>query len=101
KTTDPRRAAEGYKRDIAEALRVGYDVPAPIPAAKRRFLKARVVLFIDQQGRIKKYEFTERHSNVLFMSSLEKLLRSIKLPKPPNALRRQVARSGVEVIFSP
>ncbi|MEM7675892.1 MAG: hypothetical protein AAF449_07805 [Myxococcota bacterium] len=100
-TTDPARAAAGYKRDIAEALRVGYEVPAPIPAAQRRFLKARVVLFIDRRGRIKKYEFTERHSNVLFMSSLEKLLRSIKLPEPPKALRRQVARSGVEVIFSP
>ena len=95
------RAAVGYQRDVTAALTSKYVVPATIPSAQRRFLKARVVLFIDRSGRITKYEFAERHGNKLFMSALEKLLKTIKLPEPPRVLRRQVARDGIEVIFSP
>ena len=100
-TTDPNQAAQGYQREVAAALKAVYVVPAPIPSAQRRFLKARVVLFIDRNGRIKKYDFAERHSNKLFMSALEKLLKTVKLPKPPASLRRQVANDGIVVIFSP
>lgn len=100
-TTDPSKAAEGYIRALTEALDQAYDIPAAIPAAQRPFLKARVVLFIDRNGRITKFEFIERHSNKLFMSALENLLRTIRLPRPPAALRRRMARSGVEINFSP
>ena len=100
-TTDPSKAAEGYQRAVAAAIKSEYVVPAPIPAAQRRFLKATVVLFIDRRGRITKYRFDERHGNKLFMSALEKLLKTIKLPEPPRALRRRVANEGVVVIFSP
>ena len=100
-TSDPSRAAEGYQREVAAALKSAYVVPAPIPAAQRRFLKATVVLFIDRRGRITRFEFAERHGNKLFMSALEKLLKTIKLPEPPRVLRSRVAREGVVVIFSP
>ena len=101
RSTDPAKAAQGYQRAVAAALKDAYVVPAPIPAAQRRFLKATVVLFIDRNGSITKYDFAERHGNKLFMSALEKLLSTLKLPKPPRALRRQVANQGVVVIFDP
>ena len=101
RSTDSARAAEGYQRAVAAALKEAYVVPAPIPAAQRRFLKATVVLFIDRNGRITKFDFAERHGNKLFMSALEKLLTTLQLPKPPRSLRRQVSNDGVVVIFDP
>ena len=99
-TTDPAKALQGYGAAVKAAMQEAYAIPAAIPSAQRRFLKATVVLYIDRRGRITKYNFAERHSNQLFMSALEKLLKTIKLPAPPASLRRRMATEGIDVIFS-
>jgi type IV secretory pathway VirB10-like protein len=98
-TTDATNAATGYQRDVGRVLQASYAVPEAIPASQRQFLKARVVLFIEKNGRISNYEFTEKHPNGLFMGALERLLNNITLPPPPAELAKQVKEDGIEILF--
>lgn len=100
KTTDG-NAAAGYQREIMVALQQSYKLPETIPPSQRGFLKARVVLFIEPDGRIARFEFIETHPNTNFMSALETLLRTIKLPRPPPSQAAVLKEAGVEVIFRP
>lgn len=100
-TTDPTNAAAGYQLEIGQVLQANYRLPQAIPASQRQFLRASVVLFIERNGRIARYEFVERHPNTLFMGALEQLLSSITLPPPPKDLASQVKEGGIEVIFRP
>lgn len=100
-TTDATNAATGYHRDIVRALKEQYRVPEVIPASQRQFLKARVVLFIEKNGQISAHEFVERHPNKIFMSALETMLKSVKLPPPPKDLARAMRDDGVEILFTP
>lgn len=100
-TTDSTNAAAGYYRDVVKALQANYKVPTVIPASQRQFLKARVVLFIERNGRVRDFQFVESHPNKVFMSALERLLKSIVLPPPPAAQAGQVKDTGIEIIFRP
>lgn len=100
-TTDAANAATGYLRDITRALQASYRLPEAIPSSQRQFLRARVVLYIERDGRIREFDFVERHPNGLFMSALETLLKSIVLPKPPPTEAGRVDSDGIEVIFRP
>lgn len=100
-TTDATNAAAGYDRAITEAMQRSYRLPEAIPANQRQFLKARVALFIDSDGSVKRYEFIEKHPNEIFMGALESLLKSIKLPPPPASRAREVRDTGVEILFRP
>jgi outer membrane biosynthesis protein TonB len=100
-TTDPTKAAQGYMKAIISTLKGNYRLPETIPASQRQFLRASVVLFIDRDGSILRYEFTQRHPNELFMAALDSLLKSIKLPPPPAAQAQSLHDTGIEVIFKP
>jgi len=100
-TTDKAHAAAGYHRDIVKTLKSHYRVPTVISPSQRRFLKARVVLFIEANGRISKFEFIESHSNKVFMRALDSLLRTVQLPPPPRKQAQVYRRDGVEIIFRP
>ena len=99
-TTDASHAAAGYQGAIIRAIKAKYRLPEAIPAAKRPFLKARVVLYIEKDGHVSRFEFVEAHPDTLFMGALETLLRSMTLPPPPPALAETCA-NGVEVVFAP
>ncbi len=101
-TTDPSRAAEGYYQELKAALLARYTVPSTIPSAQRRFLKAKIILYILPSGRVKNHKIVEAHSNKFFMSALVKLLtdKDLQLPAPPRVLRRQVENDGVELVFA-
>lgn len=98
-TTDPNAAATGYQKQVTVSLQSQYRLPETIPASQRRFLKADVVLFIDRDGSIARYEFAERHPNEAFMAALEVLLKSIRLPAPPPALAAEMRDTGMLVKF--
>jgi len=100
-TTDSANAAAGYHRDIVKTLKSQYRVPTVISPSQRRFLKARVVLFIEANGRISKFEFIESHPNKVFMRALDSLLKTVRLPPPPRKQALIYRRDGVEIIFRP
>jgi colicin import membrane protein len=100
-TTDNANAAAGYTRAIIKTLQSNYRLPETIPAGQRSFLKAKVLLYIERDGTISKYDFEEKHPNEIFMGALESLLKSIKLPPPPPAQADAYREGGVLVIFRP
>lgn len=100
-TTDSTNAARAYEAQLAAVLKSRYQMPATIPPSQRRFLEARVALFIDGRGRVTRYEFVERHANMAFMSALEGLLKTVELPAPPLELAPEYASKGVEIHFKP
>jgi len=100
-TTDATNAAAGYQAAIARTLSAKYRLPQSIPASQRQFLKARVVLWIEPNGRVSQFDFLERHPNRPFMVALESLLKSITLPPPPKDLAGAYRDDGVEIIFRP
>lgn len=100
-TTDRANAAAGYQRAIIKALKTAYRLPETIPASQRQFLKAQVLLFIERDGSISKFEFVESHPNEIFMGALDSLLRAIKLPPPPASEAASLKEAGVLVRFTP
>ncbi len=100
-TASAANAASGYVAQVGRALKENYRLPETIPSGQRQFLNARVVLYLERDGRIARFEFLEKHPNQLFIGALEALLTSLKLPPPPRELARQYADSGLEVVFKP
>ena len=100
-TTDATNAAQGYVAQVGRALRANYKLPETIPASQRQFLNARVVLYVERDGRIASYEFLESHPNKAFTGALEALLKTIQLPPPPRELAQSFRQSGLEVVFKP
>lgn len=100
-TTDATNAAQGYAAAILRTLKANYKLPDTIPAGQRQFLKARVVLFVERDGRIREFEFIEEHPNKLFMGALETMLKTLQLPSPPKDIEGAMRETGIEVIFKP
>ncbi len=100
-TTDTTNAAAGYVAEIGRALQSNYRLPEAIPASQRKFLKARVLLYIEPNGKIREFAFVEEHPNQLFMSALDSLLKTVQLPAPPAAEAKRFQNDGVEVVFRP
>lgn len=100
-TTDASSAATGYTRAVMAAIQSAYSLPETIPASQRQFLNAQVLIFVERDGTIARFEFVERHPNNIFMSALETTLRSVRLPPPPAALAQSFRDAGVLVRFRP
>jgi outer membrane biosynthesis protein TonB len=100
-TSDTSNAAAGYIAEIGRALQSNYRLPEAIPASQRKFLKARVLLFIEPNGKVREFSFVEAHPNNLFMGALESLLKTVHLPPPPKAEAKRFQNEGVEVVFRP
>lgn len=99
-TTDLNLAAEGYLAEVSQVLRRAYKLPDTIPRAERRFLTAEVKVYIESDGRIRRFQFVKKHPNAAFMSALESLLKAIKLPPPPPKLATRFKR-GQLLEFTP
>ncbi|MEQ8276374.1 MAG: TonB C-terminal domain-containing protein [Deltaproteobacteria bacterium] len=96
-----KNAATKYQAEIARTLKSKYVLPTTIPASQRRFLSAEVVLFIERNGTISRYEIVKAHPNQAFMASVETMLKRTKLPPPPRELADQYLDTGVGVRFKP
>ena len=99
-TTDPARAARGYEALVAASLKQAYQLPEMLKS-QQQFLSAEFMLYIESDGRISRHELVKRHPNELFMSALESLLKSHRLPAPPRELARRYRDEGVLVRFKP
>lgn len=98
--SDATFAANAYEAKVKAALDEAYELPLAVQA-QSRFLNAQVAIFIDRSGRIARYEFIRRHDSKPFMSALERMLKTIKLPPPPAELASTYRKNGLEIHFSP
>jgi colicin import membrane protein/protein TonB len=93
--------AEGdqYQAQVIRALRQNYRLPATLSDAERISLTATVVVHVEADGRISRYEFEQRSSNPSFDDALERAVRDTRLPAPPADQREALRRSGLRVVF--
>jgi colicin import membrane protein/protein TonB len=98
---DAERAEEGdrYLALIDRELRANYRVPATISDRERIQLQAIVVLFVEPDGKVSRWRFESRSGNGAFDDALERTLRQLRLPPPPDAQRELLRRTGVAVNF--
>jgi hypothetical protein len=100
-TTDPTNAAKGYAAEVAAIIQQSYVLPKTITPSEHRFLSAEVVLHIERDGTVSKYEIVKIHDNEAFKRALESVLQRLKLPPPPPAVASEYAEAGLGVIFKP
>ena len=62
---------------------------------------ATVVLFIEADGRLARWEFASRSGGPDFDDSIDRMLRLVWLPAPPASLRKVYETSGLVVSFRP
>jgi colicin import membrane protein len=98
---DASEAGEGdeYLGLVVRQLRQGYRLPTTIGERERLFLTGTVVLHIEPDGRVARYELVKRSGNPAFDEALERAVRETRLPPPPPALRDLYRRTGLEVLF--
>lgn len=100
-TTDATNIASGYVAEVIRALKSNYKLPQTIAPSQRRYLSAEVLLYVEANGRISKYDFVKKHSNQAFMGALESMLKTLQLPPPPRQIAKEWANTGVVVRFKP
>jgi colicin import membrane protein/protein TonB len=98
---DAERAEEGdrYLALIDRELRTNYRVPATITDRERMQLQAVVVVYVEPDGVVSRWRFESRSGNAAFDDALERTLRQLRLPPPPDAQREFYRRTGVAVNF--
>jgi colicin import membrane protein/protein TonB len=88
-----------YHALVVQALRQNYRLPPTISERDRLHLTGTVVLFIDGDGRILRYEVTRKSGNPIFDDALERAVRDTRFAPPPAASRDAYRRVGLEVQF--
>jgi colicin import membrane protein/protein TonB len=98
---DASEAGEGdqYLGLVVHQLRQGYRLPSTISDKERLFLTGTVVLHVEPDGRVSRFELVKRSGNAAFDDALERAVRETRLPPPPPALRDLYRRTGLEVVF--
>jgi colicin import membrane protein/protein TonB len=98
---DASEAGEGdqYLGLVVRQLRQGYRLPSTISDRERLFLTGTVVLHLEADGRVSRFELTRRSGNPAFDDALERAVRETRLPPPPPGLRDLYRRTGLEVLF--
>jgi colicin import membrane protein/protein TonB len=94
--------AEGdqYLALVDRALRANYKVPSTIPDRERLFLEANIVLWIEPDGRISRWQQERSSGNATFDAAVERTLRSTtRVPPPPDHLRDSYRKTGVTLVF--
>lgn len=98
---DAAEAGEGdqYLGLVVRQLRQGYRLPSTISDRERLYLTGTVVLHVEPDGRVSRFELVKRSGNPAFDEALERAVRETRLPPPPAALRELYQRTGLEVVF--
>ena len=99
--SDEASAGDQYLALVERALRESYVLPATISERDRMYLKATVVLFLDESGRVLRYAFETRSGNGAFDAALERAIRAARLPPPPPELRQKYRVEGIGVVYRP
>jgi colicin import membrane protein len=98
---DSEEGSEGdrYLAVVDRELHANYDVPSTISDRERLYLKATVVIYIEPDGRIGRWQFEAPSGNPAFDAALERTLRKTRVPPPPDGAREAYRRNGLQVIF--
>lgn len=98
---DSEEGSEGdrYLAVVDRELHANYDVPSTISDRDRMYLKATVVIYIEPDGRIGRWQFEAPSGNPAFDAALERTLRKTRVPPPPDGAREAYRRNGLQVIF--
>jgi colicin import membrane protein/protein TonB len=92
-------AGDEYAALVQKAVQETYDVPATISSADRVRLRATVVIYLDADGQVLRYEFENRSGNAAFDAALERAIRAARIPPPPPELRRKYRSEGVGINY--
>ncbi len=95
-------SAEGdqYLALVDRALRANYVVPATIPDRERLYLEANIILWLEPDGRIARWQQEHPSGNPAFDAAVERTLRSTqRVPPPPSHLRDSYRRTGIKLVF--
>jgi colicin import membrane protein len=86
-----------YGGHVTEILRSHWALPTWLQS---RNLSASVRIYIDQQGRIMSYKFTQSSGNEAFDNEVKRAVeQSSRLAPPPAEMARQLQTNGIEVGF--
>jgi colicin import membrane protein/protein TonB len=98
---DSEEGSEGdrYLALIDRELHANYDVPSTISERERMHLYAVVVIFIEPDGRIGRWQFQAPPVTPPSTRALERTLRKTRVPPPPDRAREAYRRNGLQVIF--
>jgi colicin import membrane protein/protein TonB len=100
---DASEGAEGdlYLALVERALRQSYVLPSTISERDRVSLRATVVLYVDDDGRVLRHAFEQPSGNAAFDAALERAIRAARLPPPPAELRERYRKEGLGVVYRP
>ncbi len=98
---DSEQGSEGdrYLALVTNALQAVYRVPATISERERMHLRATVVLYIEQSGKVSRYRFESRSGNNAYDMALERAIKEARLPPPPAEVRERYRRDGFGINF--
>ncbi len=99
--SDEASAGDQYLALVERALRESYTLPSTLSDRERMYLKATVVLYLDDDGRVLRYAFENRSGNSAFDAALERAIRAARLPPPPPELRQKYRTEGLGVLYRP
>jgi colicin import membrane protein/protein TonB len=97
--SDSGSEGDRYLALVRNALTAVYQVPATISERERVSLGATVILYIEANGKVLKYQYETRSGNPAYDAALERAIQVARLPPPPPEMREQFRRNGCGVKF--
>jgi colicin import membrane protein/protein TonB len=98
--SDTGEEGDRYLALVKREIHSNYRPPSTISERDRLHLKGTVVLFIDPDGRISRWELETPSGNSAFDAALERAIRSTgRLPPPPDGMK-DLYRRGLQVVFT-
>ena len=89
-----------YLAQIDRALHANYVVPSTIPERERLYLQARLILWVEPDGRVARSRLERSSGNPTFDSAVQRTLQlTSRVPPPPERLRDQYRRDGIALVF--
>lgn len=94
--------SERYFGILSSRIKRNYDVSSAISDAERVRLVAKIVVYIDAQGRVLHTEWAAKSTNDLFNSAVQAAVQKAgPFPPPPKFLANDLANVGVALNFRP
>ncbi|MFA6033178.1 MAG: energy transducer TonB [Myxococcota bacterium] len=100
---DATEASDGdvYLTQVFNYVRNNYTVPSIISESERKSLKATIIIYLEEDGRLRETTFEKRSGNVHFDNALESAVKKASpFPPPPKDRRRQYRDQGIGLNFS-
>jgi TonB family protein len=90
-----------YLAQVTRALQETYTLPSTISERERMYLTATVLLFIEPDGRVSRWQFAQRSQNPVFDGALERAIQTARVPPPPPEMAQRYRTQGLAVLYRP